>query len=249
VGLLVMAVFFSLLWFSRKKIISSLKKNQASQQFLGLVAWNILGSFIYFLLFSRLLKSYYLYPLSLLYILAVGGLVGISLKRKSFYLPVFWLLFVLLIFSYSVQLFADKYIKTGSQTYFVQQSIVDEIYQQAQGSPFKAYTYTTSIYDYPYQYLFSQYGYSQYGYIPLDYAYLPDQPPYLLNKEFFDQNKPVSLNSRKSLEYIFLILEPGDHLAYSKVSWLGHFPLENQVYQKRFPGKIELIQIKIQDNI
>lgn len=81
--------------------------------------------------------------------------------------------------------------------------VVDYVYQKADGKNFKVYTYLPSIIDYPYQYLFWWRGLQQYGYVPEDYAYLPNQPPYIANKAKLPQGKNPS-----SSNLIFLIKEP-----------------------------------------
>jgi hypothetical protein len=47
-----------------------------------------------------------------------------------------------------------------------QVAVVDEVYKEARGKPFKFIAYTPTVHDYTYRYLFSWYGKKTYGYIP-----------------------------------------------------------------------------------
>lgn len=79
---------------------------------------------------------------------------------------------------------------------------IDYVYKYAKGKNFKVYTFMPSIYDYPYQYLFWWYGKKTYGYIPADYAYAPDKPLYISNKDKF-------AGSQSNYDgLVFLIKEP-----------------------------------------
>lgn len=80
---------------------------------------------------------------------------------------------------------------------------IDYVYQYAKGKNFRVYIYLPSVYDYPYQYLFWWYGQSKFGYLPTDYAYLPNKPEYIKQKEKFDNGiKPTPS------DLVFLIKEP-----------------------------------------
>lgn len=79
---------------------------------------------------------------------------------------------------------------------------VDYVFEQAQGKNFKVYAYLPSIIDYPYQYLFWWRGLTKYNYTPKDYAYLPNMPSYISNKE----RLPTGKNPPDS-GLIFLIKE------------------------------------------
>lgn len=78
---------------------------------------------------------------------------------------------------------------------------IDYVYKNANGQDFKVYIYLPSVIDYPYQYLFWWYGKNKYGYLPVDYAYLPEVPEYIKNKDKFSGWK-------KDTELIYLIKEP-----------------------------------------
>jgi len=82
-------------------------------------------------------------------------------------------------------------------------SAIDFVYKQANGKNFKVYTYLPSVIDYPYQYLFWWRGLNKYGYLPQDYAYEPNKPAYIAQKEKLDIG-----THPESSGLIFLIKEP-----------------------------------------
>lgn len=93
---------------------------------------------------------------------------------------------------------------------------VDFIYQKAEGKNFKVYAYLPSIIDYPYQYLFWWRGTTKYGYVPKDYAYLPNMPTYIANKD-----KLQGTGNPPDSGLVFLIKEP-DRIGYRSL-WEGNF--------------------------
>ena len=80
---------------------------------------------------------------------------------------------------------------------------IDYVYEKAGGKNFKVYVYLPSVIDYPYQYLFWWRGLKKYGYLPEDYAYAPDKPPYISQKEKLDTGSHPS-----SSGLVFLIKQP-----------------------------------------
>ena len=117
-------------------------------------------------------------------------------------------LLVALLFVYSVNNIADyiqasQAVNKGNSILSSELAAIDYVYQKAEGKNFKVYTYLPSVYDYPYQYLFWWHGLSKYGYLPEDYAYSPDKPPYINQKEKFDNG-----NHPESSGLVFLIKEP-----------------------------------------
>jgi len=59
-----------------------------------------------------------------------------------------------------------------ASVYRNQLTAIDYVYQQAEGKPFKYVVYTSSVYDYSYQYLFEWYGPNKYHYAPSNDAHL-----------------------------------------------------------------------------
>lgn len=187
--------------------------------------------FGYFLIFPRLLKDYYLYMLPVYMSLFLGIYVYLLYKKITLKIVLVGLgigLFVL--FGWDVQTrISDRSI----EMYGNQLSVIDVIYANAMGSSFKVYTYTPVIYDYTYQYLFSWYGNKHYGYIPQDYAYLPDEPEYVLKKAVFDEGKVYGMDS--DFMPIYLVAENYSHDYYGQQAWLDHFGSDgkNEIYNTK----------------
>jgi 4-amino-4-deoxy-L-arabinose transferase-like glycosyltransferase len=245
ISLVIILAFFTFLLIKRKKILIALKKRKSYSLFLSLIVWNITCLFLYFIIFSRLLKGYYLYMLPVLFVFIAGSLTTLFLQEKIVNQKVVLVVFLLLALINIFTFVKGTYQRIEDQTYSVQKTIVDTIYQGSQKKPFKVYIYTPLIYDYPYQYLFSWYGNKTYGYIPVDYAYLPDQPEYVLNKNFFDQGKSTNRERGEAINNIFLIIEPEENNIYSQNEWLNNFPIKTVVYQKEFPGEISLLKVEL----
>lgn len=114
---------------------------------------------------------------------------------------------VVLIFSiYKLELpknILEKKISNDPSVFSNEIAAVEYVYQKASGKNFKVYTYLPSVIDYPYQYLFWWWGLKKYGYLPKDYAYSPNKPPYIKNKDML-----ISKNSPLDSNLVFLIKEP-----------------------------------------
>lgn len=133
-------------------------------------------------------------------------------------------LFLLITF-YSTFNIVDYFIKQQTPSkdpaMFVNElNAVDFVYQKAQGKNFKVYTYLPSVIDYPYQYLFWWRGLQKYDYLPQDYAYQPNKPPYIAQKEKLDSGThPPSSN------LVFLIKEPDRGLRHLWENNFKQYPL------------------------
>jgi len=82
-------------------------------------------------------------------------------------------------------------------------SSIDYVYQKASGKNFKVYVYLPSVVDYPYQYLFWWHGFKKYGYLPEDFAYAPNKPPYISQKELLNRGSHPEGSGQ-----VFLIKQP-----------------------------------------
>lgn len=78
-----------------------------------------------------------------------------------------------------------------ASVYRNQVAVVDYIYKQADGKPFKYILYTPPVHDFTFKYLFSWYGKKQYGYTPTEKA-----------------------------ELFFVILEPDEQYPFRLTDWL-----------------------------
>ncbi len=91
----------------------------------------------------------------------------------------------------------------GNSIFKNEVTAIDYTYKQAQGKNFKVYVYMPSVLDWPYQYLYWWYGLKKYGYLPEDYAYAPNKPEYVNQKQKLDTGAHPEDGG-----LIFLIKEP-----------------------------------------
>lgn len=145
-----------------------------------------------------------------------GARLGIFTKIAS-------LTLIILIVSFSIfnvtEYLKAKNLRNNDPSQFGNElAAVDFVYQKAQGKNFKVYVYMPSVIDYPYQYLFWWRGLGKYGYVPEDYAYEPNKPEYIHNKEALSKgDQPTSSG------LIFLVMEP-DRIN-RREEWLDHFKM------------------------
>jgi len=238
---LFLAVFFSLLLiFSNKR--KGFFKNK-EMVFFKLCFLNLMVFFSYFLIFPSLLKEYYLYCLPVLFVLMAGVFLNAVLRQNAFLKKTVVLLLIFIFIVNFYRVFTRNFHTSGEIKYSQQKKVVDRVYQLADGRPFKVYSYLNNIYDYPYQYLFSWYGNKRYRYIPVEYAYLPNQPEYVADKSFYDKGKKTCLSQEVSENKTFLIVEPGDNLSYLKVEWLKKFNINGKILKETILQKIDLYEI------
>ncbi len=233
-GLLIGLLIVSIVWWRR----SSTKMPDSSRLLLQLVAFNLTVYWLYFLFFSRLLKTYYLYMMPILILLAMVVWLDVLAKKSSRAKYVIGGLLALIVLGNLSQIYTLASV--DATTYRQQQKVVDAIYDTAGGQSFITYSYNPTVYDFPYQYWFSWYGHKKYGYIPVEYAYLPGQPDYVLTKDLFDQNKDTRLASGQPPTQIFLIQDSGTQLAYPPEYWLKQLPQFEIRTKQEFAGGITM---------
>lgn len=113
---------------------------------------------------------------------------------------------------------------------------IDYVYKYANGQNFKVYAYLPSVYDYPYQYLIWWHGLKKFGYLPIDYAYAPNKPQLISNKQYFSATSD-SLNQRRNSNLVFLIEEP--NYRYTRFGWEGDF-VKLPSIEKKMVGPLEI---------
>ena len=213
---------------------------------LRLIGLNLVVYWLYFFAFSRLLKDYYLYMMPVLFVLGISVILD-SFTEKGFKEKVCAWLFLILVSVFNLTLLWKNTItQLRSNDYRVQHMIVDEAYKRANGGPFVVYTYSPTVYDFPFQYLFSWYGNARYRYIPADYAYLPNQPDYVLNKAWFDREKDTRTSGGNQPKKIFLIQEPGTQMAYPPEYWKSKVPSFQETSRMMFSGELLFIEGELQ---
>lgn len=157
-------IVFSFVYFYRKA-------NYMEKSFLQ-VGVCILGTFFIGLLaFPGDVWTHYLVGLPLMYLL----LLMISLtfiwryggKLKNFSLVMACILVIVNLNPIRILEDINKPAWEGDASLYRNQlTVVDYVYKQAGGKPFKYIVYTPPVHDYTYKYLFSWYGKSKYGYMP-----------------------------------------------------------------------------------
>ncbi len=150
----------SILW---KKLDSHVQLFAALIGICTTVAWILLT------LFQHDVWSHYVVAFPVLWVMVV------SLALLAWYQHISRIMGILLLIIFSLIAFPpgqlihqlqNPYFSGNISVYRNQLAVVDTVYQQAQGKPFKYAVYTAPIVDYTYQYLFSWYGPKKYGYQP-----------------------------------------------------------------------------------
>jgi len=109
---------------------------------------------------------------------------------------------------------SSRFIGSDRERDFVvfedQLKAIDYIYKDADGEDFNVYIYVPSVYDHPYQYIFSWYGEDKYGYLP---------------------------RVEEEKELVYFIVEPDIQLPDRQLQWkLSHRVEGEEVANKEFGG-------------
>jgi hypothetical protein len=180
-------------------------------------------SFVFYLIFSQNLKSWYTLGLPVFFIILTSTfLYQISISSK--WGKTLSALVIVLSF-YAVSVNYSKYLKTikmnpsdDPSSLTNQVKAMDYVYKEANGKNFKVYVYLPSVIDYTYQYLFWWYGKKTYGYMPSDLTYLPDQPDYIEDMKLFHTPQ----REKSSADPVFMIVEKGENEKLY-INWLNSF--------------------------
>lgn len=238
IGLTVLMGVCLLIW-NRWGSAFKTAKFQVHNQILRLVGYNLLGVFVYFLIFPKLLKDYYLYMVPL-YV----WMLTVLLLRLWWCLWPSWRKAMIIICGLFIvgmwfQNLTFGVYRNQAVYYAAQKEMVDIVYARAQGRPFKLYVYTPLVYDYPYQYLISWYGDRQYGYIPVEYGYLPNVPDYVYRKADYDHNKETRVGEGEVKVLLLRELDDSNQF-YGRDDWLTHFPGAEEAEPENLPYGFEL---------
>lgn len=167
----------------------------------------ILVPFVGYILLPVAVSSWHLGGIIATSILLSGILIG-SLQKFKINGKVIAFVLAVMFFSHAL-LNISNYLKDSKKPnndpslFSNEVKAVDHVCAKANGKNFKVYTYLASIIDYPYQYLFWWRGLNKYGFVPKEYAYSPNVPVYIPNKD--------KLPMGASPEYdglVFLIKQP-----------------------------------------
>jgi len=177
------------------------------------------------------IKNWYLYGQTVnTAFLIVFALIGLRSKVITFIFLTVFLISNLLPFAKSERIQKSM---NDPATLTNQERAIDLIESDAK-SPFSVYTYTPSIYDLNYQYLFWWQGIKMAKGLPADFAYLPAKPDYVRNKSKYF----VSLGSSNT---IYLIIENAqENQFYTSADWQTNFNEYKIVWEKNINGAIRV---------
>lgn len=224
------------------------KKTSDSFQKLFFLYFTFLSfSFVFYILFPQTLKVWYTYSLSVIFVLILGLLTSSLLKVRIGSFPAGLLLTIILILStlfytgVAQNEYLQHYVNRDQNNQSVLRheiTVIDWIYNRAQGQSFIVYSFTPSIYDYAFQYLFWWYGFKKYHYRPTEIAYLPSQPEYIKDMKFFwKDTKPTNSETPT-----FLIIEKSDNKdLYNK--WMGNFSGLCETASVAYPFNVSIKQM------
>jgi len=195
----------------------------------------VISTVTVFLVFTFLVtvevKGWYVYSVPVLYaFFIIFALIGFEKYKKLF--PAFLAVF-LLVNTYQYFAIRNQFV-TSPARLSNQLEAVDAIYKDSKGTDFSVYTYTPAIYDFNYQYLFWWSGVVERRGLPVDFAYLPNQPEYV-------RNKNVYAKRQKSTSIIYLIIENTEgNQFYTRKEWLNNFKSYNVVWEKNIKSALTL---------
>ncbi len=162
--LLLIFAFASVIYFYKKTITQT-------KSFIKIIIITLVVFFVGLNFLSGDVWSHYVVGIPLFYIFILAIAFDICRKQKKFAFVILAAVVILLILNLKpLELYKNV---TGprwegdASVYRNQVAVIDYIYLQAKGKPFKYVTYTPPIYDYTYQYLFAWYGKNTYHYIPV----------------------------------------------------------------------------------
>lgn len=226
-----------ILWLSAAVIIRLvLKKEIFKDNVVTILLLYIFVTLIGYTLIPTVINSWHWVGVVAASIMLAGFMISQGMKMGMLGKFVAVILFVAGV-GFSVMNLAEYFVKPRVQSmdpslYQNELNAVDYVYKKADGKNFKVYVYMPSVIDYPYQYLFWWRGLNKYGYVPEDYAYEPNQFPYISQKE----KLPTGSNPPSS-GLIFLVKEP-DRIGY-RDAWDDHFK-SHELITSEMVGPLEV---------
>lgn len=209
------------------------KNHQKNTDLAPLMKINLLVIIVSFLvmtfIFTVEIKNWYLYGLTIPFAFLIIFALAIFKRRTVFAILIIYLLANLLPF------FQNKRAQNAQSdpaTLSNQLAAINYIYGDKNGDDFAVYIFTPSIYDHHWQYLFWWQGVQIGKGLPADFAYLPDQPDYVRNKNIY-ASRPQKSN------LVYLVIEnSAENEFYTKSQWLKNFQDAKLISQKDINGAI-----------
>lgn len=183
---------------------------------------------IFTVVFTVEVKNWYLYglPVILAFLLTFAT---IGLGRARAILPLFLIIYLVANILPFLKDERTTAARADPANLANQLAALSAIYNDAQKTPqraFSVYVFTPSIYDYHYQYLFWWQGIKEKRGLPADFSYLPSQPDYVRNKNFYARSAEIS-------DTIYLIIEnASENEFYTRKNWLKNFEDYQVVWQR-----------------
>ena len=207
----------------------------SSQNLKTILKLNLLFLVSSYLIFTILVtvevKNWYLNGISVVYSFLVA-IALTSFKIRNFSIA---LIFIFLLINIIPFFKNERHIKSRSDSASLsnQMTAINIIYGDSENEPFSVYVFTPSIYDHNYQYLFWWQAKSEDKKLPSDFAYSPNVPSYVRNKENYAKQKETSV--------IYLIIEKApENPFYTKVQWLSQFTNYRLIFEKEIANAIIL---------
>lgn len=114
---------------------------------------------------------------------------------------------------------------------------VNTVYADGQSGKYSVYVYTPTVYDLNYQYIYWWIGVKQEKGLPREFAYLPNQPEYVRNKQIYQQKKSSEENQ------VYLIIENSDNTNYKKADWINKFGDYKKIWLKNINDSILVLKL------
>jgi hypothetical protein len=185
----------------------------------------IILSFFFYLIYPNNLKGWFITGLTVFYLIPTAITTSFLITQKQKILLSLITIFLIFTIFREAAVEYDHLPKPGRDRSTDRSqlnnelAVIDWVYQEANGRPFKAYNYMPSVYDFPYQYLYWWHGAKTYGYHPDVVSYADGVPEYMTDNNYWDKSKKVD-----SEDYpIFLIIEHDLEDPQRQANWLANF--------------------------
>ncbi|OGD89361.1 hypothetical protein A3D04_03930 [Candidatus Curtissbacteria bacterium RIFCSPHIGHO2_02_FULL_40_16b] len=231
-NILLSTVLIILIIFGAVKINTSRFKNELKILFNINLTALILSFLIFTFPITVEIKTWYLYGLPIVFAFQIT-LAIVAIRKFHKLIPIFIIVFLLvnlkpLLFRNSEALKSDPALLSN------QIEAIKFIESDSEGIDYTVYVYTPTIYDYSYQYLFWWQGKVKKIRFPQEFAYLPGQPSYVRNKNFYTVDP-------EETDIVYLIIEENqENEFYTKENWLKNFESYQLAWENNINGAIKI---------
>jgi hypothetical protein len=145
------------------------EKNKNIKSFMLFLAFLPVLNFFILAFLRNIVYPYYLYHISLIYLLIFTYCLVRAFKFKKIYIVLLVILFVLVSTAFITDFKMvryDLYDYGGTAKLKGKIDAIDYIYKDARGKKFGLFIFSPPVYTYPYDYIIDWYGKKKYGYVP-----------------------------------------------------------------------------------